>query len=496
MAILNTVAQFGRYRLRTRLAAGAACDVWLAEMDGAAMGTPPVIVKKLKGELSQHPAVIERFVARSLRAQALEHANIARVIEVIQSNHDLGVTSEHIDGKSLRQLISAVSAAGNALPIWCAIHIARCICEGLEQAHGMVDVQKQSFPLLHQGLRPENVFVTYTGQIKITDFGISHRALVEGLEGTPSGSRVSTHEEPNQRRETASVGERADLDGVGRTLYELLTGTCPNNAEDPSVDFIPPSHHASWVNAEVDQILRKILSPSYPGRIQSSSELRKTLEDYLAARRHDVSSSHISGLVTVLFSGECRDSSPPTMRFDDNAVQLARFKSRRTSPPDDSFRSSFENVAPTRPGIPGVPAGSAARPTLPSPSQDADSSQRVDLRGRDSRVDETEAAASDVEKANAPFRHDWDLALKRAREQAPFGSRTSGTLQAAKATPVPPPLDPTEQALIEFDKGLEFHKRGELESALAAWEKAITLDPQHRVCRANLNLLKKKLYHT
>jgi hypothetical protein len=203
-------------------------------------------------------------------------------------------------------------------------------------------------------------------------------------------------------------------------------------------------------------------------------------------------------LVTDLFSGECSDSSPPTLRFDDKAVQLAHFKSRRTSPPDEPFQTGFEHSAPTRPGIPGVPASSVLRPTLPSPSQDANPFQPVDNRVRDSRAHEPEAGAEGpaADKTGNPFRHDWDLALKRARQHSPFGARTSGTFPTAKAAPEPPPLDPIEQALIEFEKGLEFHKRGELESALAAWEKAIVLDPQHRVCRANLNLLKKKLLRT
>jgi Tfp pilus assembly protein PilF len=54
-------------------------------------------------------------------------------------------------------------------------------------------------------------------------------------------------------------------------------------------------------------------------------------------------------------------------------------------------------------------------------------------------------------------------------------------------------LDPVEQAVLEFERGLEHMRRCEFELALKDWEHALELDPQHRVCRANLSLLKKKL---
>ncbi|HEY5959000.1 MAG TPA: tetratricopeptide repeat protein, partial [Polyangiaceae bacterium] len=93
-----------------------------------------------------------------------------------------------------------------------------------------------------------------------------------------------------------------------------------------------------------------------------------------------------------------------------------------------------------------------------------------------------------------PIRHDWDLALKRAREEAQGAQRNSGTHAIASTTSrVEPPIDPAERAVLEFERGLECMRRNDFEAALSAWECALEHDPQHRVCRANLNLLKKKI---
>jgi hypothetical protein len=110
-------------------------------------------------------------------------------------------------------------------------------------------------------------------------------------------------------------------------------------------------------------------------------------------------------------------------------------------------------------------------------------------------IDETAVnqPASELPQAN-PFRHDWDLALKRAREEAQGAQRNSGTHPIASAAArIEPRMDPAERAVIEFESGLECMSRNDLEGALRAWECALEYDPHHRVCRANLNLLKKKI---
>lgn len=484
--------------MRNRLATSKAYEVWLAEVDDTSVTAVPLILKKLRPEFLAQSSMVARFTELAVLAQSLSHENICGVIDIVTESSDPGYVCERLDGKTLRQLIGAVCEAGNALPVWFAIHVARCICHALESAHVGIETLGIRRPIFHQNLCPENVFLTYQGQIKVVDFGLSHTVLQQ--EFVPANSAPVPHSRmpgvPVLAR-TPQELERSDLDGVGRTLYELLTGVNPETPSASGVDFVPPSQHAPWINAEVDQILRRILSPSYPQRVKTAAELRTALEEYLTERRHDVSSTHIAGLVSVLFSSESRDASPATIRFNEGAIQMAHLRSRRTSPPEVAFRSGFENNTPTRPGL-SMPAPEAhARETVPSPAEPETAAVPNPIvettNGRDSSPDTEQRNDETDTKAN-PFHHDWDLALKRAREQTQLVARSSGTFATQKAPAPPPPIDPAEQAVLEFEKGLELRTRGELEGALAAWEKALELDPQHRQCRANLNLLKKKLH--
>jgi serine/threonine protein kinase len=507
VAILNTVAQFGRYMLRSRLASAGACEVWLAEIDGAASDAAPVIFKKLCPELTQNSALVESFGLRARRASQLNHECIAKVFDVLVDHGDCGLAMEFIDGTTLRQLISAVGGAGNALPVWFAIHVARRICQALEHAHEGVDKEGRPQRVAHENLCPENVFLTFFGQVKVTDFGLSRATLLRECEMTPQASMrapASPHPKDPQTETCSTV--RQDLDGVGRVLYELLTGICPACSEEATGVFLPPSHYAPWVNAEVDQLLSRILAPEESKRFNTAAEILRTLDEYLSARRHEVTSTHIAGLVSVLFSAQCRDSAPPTMRLQEGAVELALLRSRRTTPPDLGRHESPGNAEATRSSIPAPPSSQLSRQTVPvpatprtlpntPPAQPAPPSPTATRPSAQEHGSEPQLENADAaDNRTGPFHHDWDLALKRAREEAQATQRASGNyLTAAVVTRSEPPIDPLERAVSEFERGLEHMRRGELESAMRAWELALEFDPQHRVCRANLNLLKKRV---
>ncbi|MGC4068600.1 MAG: protein kinase [Polyangiaceae bacterium] len=221
MAILNTVAQFGRYRLRARLSQSSVCDVWLAEIDGAPLGSPAVLVKKLRPDAARLEGLTDVFLQRANLAKALQHDNVGSVLDVVQLQGDVGCVREYHDGKTLRQLIAAVGEVGNALPIWFAIHVARCICLALEYSHGYADATGRISPVHHRCLTAENVFLTYQGQLKVTDFGLGRGALLAQDSGAPKAStRVPAGAgAPNRSPEDALVRP----DSRGRRTHSLRT---------------------------------------------------------------------------------------------------------------------------------------------------------------------------------------------------------------------------------------------------------------------------------
>lgn len=497
MAILNSIAQFGSYRLRTHLATGRACEVWLADVDKGVSGSPPVIVKRLRRELAQNQDILERFERRARATLGLSHENLNATIDVVRLEGDVALCQRYLDGKTLRELLSAVASVGNSLPVWFAVHVARCICHALDYAHTRTTNLGVTCPIIHYALCAQNVFLTYDGSVKVCDFGTNCQALQRACDEPPVASSRTQQGGPESLRLREGQSQvREDLEGLGEILYELLTGISPKSDSVSSLDFVPPSHHAPWVNAEVDQVLRRILSRSYPNRVHTAAELGRILDDYSSELCHNVTGSHLAGLITVLFSHESHDSSPPTRRFDEGANRMAQMRSRRTSPPEGHLQTGFEHSAPTRPGLMMPTSGQLTRPTAPA-STETPSPVSEPPRPRpssiQSRFDEATPQATEA-KAN-PFHHDWDLALKHAREQSLSEGQSSETSKAKASVPppVPPPVEPANEAVAAFEKGLECRQRGDLEGAMNAWERALLLDPNHRVCKANLSLIKKKL---
>ncbi len=329
-----------------------------------------------------------------------------------------GHANASIGGKSLRQLMTAVGDAGNVLPVWFAMHVARCICSTLEQRHG--ERAPEADPFATSGnISPENVFVTLSGQVVI-DFELSPKTVLHGADGPKSSSRQPTTYPGHQDQPPTSQGSlRDDRYAVGCILYELLTGTWPTPSKEPDTVLAPPSEYGPGMSsADLDRIITRLLSPDCPAPFQDIGALRDALDEYLTARGDNVTASHIACLGLVL--------------------------------------------------CPGSAAGIDV-PDIASGEQFHDSRNH-----------------------NSPVHHDWDMALKRARESTAVTRLASGTYPAA-TVPTNPPVETPERAVVEFEQGLEYMKRGEFHGAMQAWERALRSDPLHRIARANLQLLRKKM---
>jgi serine/threonine protein kinase len=482
LAIPNSIAQIGNFRLHRRLGRDHVFETWLAEVEQENLVPRPVLLKRLLTDVAADPNVLSLFSLRARKASRLLHPNILRVTDVVLKSSAFAIATELYDGKSLRELMLAIRAAGNALPVWFAVRVARFMASALEYAHKAVDEQGNSLYAAHHDISPSTVVVTFDGRVKLVDFGFSARAL--GLESSRPMAALPPNGSGNPWAESASEPAplyAKDIRDVGTTLYELLTG------ETPGDDYVVPSRRATWVGRDVDDCVARLLCSDHPERITTASELGEVLDTRLADTKHEVTQSHVAGVLALLFSTEYRDSGPPTIRS--SAGSVPRIK------------------VPPVPPVPSVPPV----PRAPNPFSDEEvgSSQPTKAMGvhlRDTlnprpvaEEDSSERSARAFDRASERkldvFRHDWDAALERVRREAPQ-SRASGSYRVAserRAEPPPPPKDPLVLAGELFDEGLVSMQKGELEAALAAWEQVLKLDPEHRVCRANINLLKKRM---
>jgi hypothetical protein len=214
--IASPVVLAGRYRLDRRIAAGGAGEVW--------RGTDislfrPVAVKLLRAEYAQHPETLARFRAEARHAGALSHPGIARVYDYGEDEPGSPpyLVMELAEGPSLAQAL-----AGRPLAPARSLNVVAQTAAGLAAAHAA--------GLVHRDVKPANLLLTRSGEVKITDFGIAHAAGSAPL--TRTGTLVGTPAYLAPERVSGAPGTpAADLYALGVVAYECLTGSPPFRGE-------------------------------------------------------------------------------------------------------------------------------------------------------------------------------------------------------------------------------------------------------------------------
>lgn len=263
-----------RYELVRRLARGGMADVYLAH---DAKLDRPVAVKVLFPELSRDPAFVERFRREAQAAAGLNHPNIVAVYDWGEEVDASFIVMEHIEGRSLRDVLRN----DGPLPPASVAEIGSEIASALAYAHHR--------GVVHRDVKPGNVMVTPSGQVKVTDFGIARAVgAVDGLTRTGNVMGTAAYFSPEQAQ-GLPVDGRSDVYSLGVVLYEMATGAPPFTGENPvSVAYqhvreavTPPSRHNPAVPLDLERAILGALAKQPDDRYPSADDLRADLLRFL-----------------------------------------------------------------------------------------------------------------------------------------------------------------------------------------------------------------------
>jgi eukaryotic-like serine/threonine-protein kinase len=293
----NNAPQYSRI---LELGGSGASSVWLA-VGRTAEGVCQLVVLKTVGEgrTGDGQAVLKLMDEARLTAR-MNHPNVVRV-HGLHREHGLPViVMEYLAGQSLARLL----ACANDLPqfsLELRVAIVARLLRGLDYAHRLRDFDGRPLRVVHGGVSPQNVVITYDGEVKLVDFGRA-RVRVSSVENQPARSRLP-YVAPEQLSGAPDL--RGDVFSAGVILWELvanrpLWGRIPM----PTVvrrllgGDIPRLRDAlPAVDPELDRICSRAMAPQPDGRYRSAGEMRGDLERYLATRNAFVSDSSIGALV-------------------------------------------------------------------------------------------------------------------------------------------------------------------------------------------------------
>lgn len=179
-----------------------------------------VAIKVLKEEYGRDPEFLRRFEREARASLHLSHENIVRAYGVGQHNGLPYIVLEYVEGSTLKDLIKQ----NGIIPAKTAIGICCQLLDALDAAH--------SHGIIHRDVKPQNIIINSKGRVKLTDFGIAREVSASTV--TFAGSNVvgSVHYISPEQAKGDIVSEGSDIYSVGVTLYEMLTGDVPFNAEN------------------------------------------------------------------------------------------------------------------------------------------------------------------------------------------------------------------------------------------------------------------------
>jgi eukaryotic-like serine/threonine-protein kinase len=235
-----------------------------------------VAIKVLNQEFQSHPNAVRALVREARKAQGLTHPNIVKVYDVVRDESNVCIVMELLEGESLDRVIKRTAGAGMGFES--ALKIIRDVCQALSHAHGR--------SILHTGFKPENVFLTQRGVVKVLDFGMA-RAVSRGdwastlltlfdaealntLTPAYAGCEVSEGKEPHVKD---------DIYAIACVFYLLLTGKHPFrgvSAEQASKADLRPARPSMFSRAQW-RVLRNALEFRRDRRPTSVSQFANSL---------------------------------------------------------------------------------------------------------------------------------------------------------------------------------------------------------------------------
>jgi len=279
---------FGKYLLLDRINIGGMAEVWRGKQFGASGFERLVAIKRILPNIAEDEEFISMFIDEAKISVQLTHANIAQIYDLGQIQSSYFIAMEYIPGKDMRAIFERCRKNREPAPIPLICYVTSKLCEGLDYAHRKKDGMGRDMNIVHRDISPQNVLISYEGEVKVIDFGIAKAAgkatktqagILKGKFGYMS---------PEQIR-GLPLDRRSDIFAIGVCLYEMLTGERLFVGDsDFSVlekvrkaDVLPPSTYNRRIPESLEQIVLRALAKDVDERYQYASELADDLQRFI-----------------------------------------------------------------------------------------------------------------------------------------------------------------------------------------------------------------------
>jgi len=302
---------FGKYLLLDRVSVGGMAEVFKAKSYGVEGFEKIIAIKRILPTMGEDRDFIKMFIDEAKIAGQLAHANICQIFELGRIDGSHFIAMEYIWGKDLLQIQNRLRKLKQPMPVAMACFVIAKVLEGLDYAHRKRDPLGRPLEIVHRDCSPQNVLVSYEGEVKVIDFGIAKatsrnsRTMAGVLKGKFG------YMSPEQVR-GLPLDRRSDLFALGTMLYECLTGERLFQGETDfstlekvrNVDIQRPRDINPSIPESVERVILKALAKDVEDRYQWCSEMLADLQQYLMSQDVVFTAKSLSGWLKDVFSAE------------------------------------------------------------------------------------------------------------------------------------------------------------------------------------------------
>lgn len=283
--------RFGKYELLQRIRVGGMAEVYRARE----LAAPDrlLAIKRILPSLTDEADYVAMFVDEARLGLKLSHPNVVAAYElgVIEDEHYIAL--EYVAGVDVATILRRARERAEPVPIHVACQIMREVCAALHHAHELRDESGAPLGIVHRDVSPQNVLVSYDGEVKLIDFGIAKST--QQLARTQAGLLKGKHGYLSPEQAQGHVVDRqSDVFSAGICLYEMLSAERLFNG---SSDFstvvrvrnaqVAPLHDKNpQVPPELASIAHRALARERDDRYRTAAELGDALERFMAESGH------------------------------------------------------------------------------------------------------------------------------------------------------------------------------------------------------------------
>jgi serine/threonine protein kinase len=296
-------SDYGPYHLLERIAVGGMAEVFRAKRTGVEGFEKVVAVKRILSHLSDNKEFVDMFIDEAKMVGSLAHPNVAQIFDLGRQAKNYWIAMEYVHGRDLRTILRRARDRDLRIPLDISTYIVSKVCAALEYAHRKKDDKGQPMLIVHRDISPQNILISFEGDVKLTDFGIAKAASKASTTDKGALRGKLLYMSPEQAW-GKPMDKRSDVFSLGIVFYEMLTEQKPflGTSEMSILETVrecrvpPPTTINERIPEKLERVVMKALERDPDVRYQDAGEMLRDLERVL----HEWQPATASGLVRFL----------------------------------------------------------------------------------------------------------------------------------------------------------------------------------------------------